>query len=104
MAIWRENVNQKVEGEVMENMLDFLMAQPSIKANMEKIAGADIPFPDLQILHSVNFSKGYLLIITKEEFPEKDIFIRFAKVFEQTYTRFLDLQKQKPKLEKHRLK
>jgi len=34
------------------------------------------------------------LFITLEEVPEAhDIFKRFAKVFEQTYTRFLDLQK-----------
>jgi hypothetical protein len=36
---------------------------------------------------------GYLLIITTKPFNEEQVFIRFAKVFEQTYTRFLDLQK-----------
>jgi hypothetical protein len=35
-----------------------------------------------------------LLFVTYEPVPEAhDIFIRFGKVFEQTYTRFLDLQK-----------
>ena len=40
------------------------------------------------------FLQGNLLFITYEHFPEMhDVFKRFAKVFEQTYTRFLDLQK-----------
>ena len=40
------------------------------------------------------FLHGNLIFITYEPFPEMhDIFKRFAKVFEQTYTRFLDLQK-----------
>ena len=86
-------LTQRVEGETMVNMFQFLMAQPSVKANIEKMAKADIPWVEVQILHSVNFSQGYLLIVTEEEYPEKDTFIRFAKVFEQTYTRFLDLQK-----------
>lgn len=50
--------------------------------------------PAYQVNHVVNFSHGNLLFITYEKVPEAhDIFIRFAKVFEQTYTRFLDLQK-----------
>src|SRR4029078_13542781 len=44
--------------------------------------------------HVANFSHGNLVFITYEHFPEMhDVFKRFAKVFEQTYTRFLDLQK-----------
>ena len=50
--------------------------------------------PTFQITHCVFFSQGYLMFITYEPVPEMwDIFKRFAKVFEQTYTRFLDLQK-----------
>jgi len=45
-------------------------------------------------MHCAFFSQGYLMFITYEHVPEShDIFKRFAKVFEQTYTRFLDLQK-----------
>jgi signal transduction histidine kinase len=66
-----------VLGEILQNMLD-----------------AGIPFPTFQIDHLANFSHGNLLFITSEHFPEMhDTFKRFAKVFEQTYTRFLDLQK-----------
>lgn len=45
--------------------------------------------------YSANFSAGYLLIITTQSLTEDEesTLSRFAKVFEQTYTRFLDLQK-----------
>ncbi|HKL16379.1 MAG TPA: ATP-binding protein, partial [Balneolaceae bacterium] len=44
--------------------------------------------------HAAYFKHGYLMFITYEETPEfHSIFKRFANVFEQTYTRFLDLQK-----------
>jgi hypothetical protein len=53
-----------------------------------------IPFPKSQIDHVAFFKYGYVLFITYEPAPDAhDIFKRFAKVFEQTYTRFLDLQK-----------
>ncbi|GEM_PF-1505163 len=84
---------QKMEGKALQAAFAFLSAQPSVQKNLEKIIDKNTPFPTLQILHAAYFSKGYLLIVTTEEYPEKEIFIRFAKVFEQTYTRFLDLQK-----------
>src|SRR5213075_508256 len=50
--------------------------------------------PETQIHHLANFSQGNLLFITLEPCPEfHDVFKRFRNVFEQTYTRFLDLQK-----------
>ena len=51
-------------------------------------------FQRFQIDHLANFAYGNLIFITYEHCPEMhDVFRRFAKVFEQTYTRFLDLQK-----------
>jgi signal transduction histidine kinase len=51
-------------------------------------------FPAHQYEHFVFGSKVSLMFITYEPVPEShDIFKRFGKVFEQTYTRFLDLQK-----------
>src|SRR6187402_2668891 len=45
-------------------------------------------------MHHAYFTQGFLLFITYEPVPDAhEIFKRFAKVFEQTYTRFLDLQK-----------
>ena len=55
---------------------------------------AGLSFPDYQIDHVAYFKFGYIIFITYEPVPEvHDIFKRFAKVFEQTYTRFLDLKK-----------
>jgi signal transduction histidine kinase len=53
-----------------------------------------IRFPSHQYEHFVFGSKVSLMFITYEPVPEAhDIFKRLGKVFEQTYTRFLDLQK-----------
>ena len=50
--------------------------------------------PDRIIFNCANFSDGYLLILAAEHFSpeEKQTIIRFAKVFEMTYTRFNDLK------------
>ena len=61
---------------------------------LQAMLDAGLQFPGFQIDHLANFSHGQLIFITYEHFPEMhDVFKRFAKVFEQTYTRFLDLQK-----------
>ncbi|MBI5856347.1 MAG: nuclear transport factor 2 family protein [Sphingobacteriales bacterium] len=50
--------------------------------------------PAVTIFHFAYFSHGFLVFVTREQCPqEHSVFIRFAKVFEQTYTRFLDLQR-----------
>ena len=51
--------------------------------------------PDQVFFYNANFTYGYLFIVNTVPFniQEKEIAIRFAKVFEQTYTRFLDLKK-----------
>ncbi len=50
--------------------------------------------PDRIVFHCANFSSGYLLILATDYFSQDDqqTVIRFAKVFEMTYTRFLDLR------------
>ena len=50
--------------------------------------------PSKLVLSSANFKFGHLLIVYEESLTEEqqDILCRFAKVFEQTYTRFLDLK------------
>jgi hypothetical protein len=60
----------------------------------EKVTDHIAKAPDFQINHMAYFKYGYLLFITLVPAPEAhDVFKRFAKEFEQTYTRFLDLQK-----------
>src|SRR5207237_3727760 len=50
--------------------------------------------PNKIVFHCANFSNGYLLILATNYYPPDDqqTIIRFAKVFEMTYRRFLDLE------------
>src|SRR5678815_4815692 len=65
-----------------------------IRDRFEKMLLDGIRFPSHQYEHFVFGSKVSLMFITYEPVPEAhDIFKRLGKVFEQTYTRFLDLQK-----------
>src|SRR4026207_2442707 len=67
---------------------------PAFKAYFDYAISVGFDLPETQIHHLANFSQGNLLFITLEPCPEfHDTFKRFAAVFEQTYTRFLDLQK-----------
>jgi signal transduction histidine kinase len=73
---------------------NYLCSLPGVGEQLLKMKEAGVPFPISQIDHVAFFKFGYILFITFEPAPEAhDIFIRFARVFEQTYTRFLDLQK-----------
>ncbi|WP_075352510.1 sensor histidine kinase [Algoriphagus marinus] len=80
-------------GKELKDIYDHLMEIPSFKANFQKVIDFGRPLPIWQKNHVAAYKYGYLLIITEEEFEEEYIFPRFAKVFEQTYTRFLDLEK-----------
>ena len=85
---------EAIGGEALEAHYRYFTTLPGIKEVFEKNAEAGFPLPKFQINHLANFSHGNLLFITFEPCPEAhDIFIRFAAVFEQTYTRFLDLKK-----------
>tara|TARA_R110002051_G_scaffold116167_1_gene189351 strand:+ start:16393 stop:19410 length:3018 start_codon:yes stop_codon:yes gene_type:complete len=73
---------------------EYMSFLPIIGNVLKKLKETNNGFPTYQIDHVVYFKYGYLLFITREHVPDAhDIFKRFAKVFEQTYTRFLDLQK-----------
>ncbi|GMQ25460.1 hypothetical protein Aoki45_21420 [Algoriphagus sp. oki45] len=86
-------VNEITEEECPAHY-DYLCSLPGVGDQLLQMKSAGIPFPTYQIDHVAYFKYGYLLFITYEPVPEShEIFIRFAKVFEQTYTRFLDLQK-----------
>jgi len=51
-----------------------------------------LELPERLFFHLAYFSKGFFVFTTLDPCPEEhDVFKRFAKVFEQTYTRFLDL-------------
>ncbi|MDP2043183.1 MAG: ATP-binding protein [Algoriphagus sp.] len=73
---------------------EYLCSLPGVGEQLLQMKAAGIPFPSSQIDHVAFFKYGYVLFITYEPaYESHDIFKRFAKVFEQTYTRFLDIQK-----------
>ena len=73
---------------------EYLCSLPGVGEQLLAMKDAGIQFPTSQIDHVAYFKYGYIIFITFEPVPTAhNIFKRFAKVFEQTYTRFLDLQK-----------
>ncbi|HET9826466.1 MAG TPA: hypothetical protein VFP87_14095, partial [Chitinophagaceae bacterium] len=80
-------------GEEMQSHYRYLRSFPLLDEAFRKSETAGIKTPKRQVHNIANFSHGNLLFITFEPCLEfHDIFKRFAKVFEQTYVRFLDLQ------------
>src|SRR4030095_4645915 len=72
----------------------YMKTLPIVKEVLKGIEVSGFQLPTFQINHCVFFAQGFLLFITLEPYLEAhDIFKRFGKVFEQTYTRFLDLQR-----------
>ncbi|MBC7902281.1 MAG: HAMP domain-containing histidine kinase [Gemmatimonadaceae bacterium] len=81
-------------GDACVKHYEFLCSIPVMGDALREMIRNGGSFPATQTDHVVYFKYGYLLFITLEPVPQAhDIFLRFAKVFEQTYTRFLDLQK-----------
>ncbi|MBK5272423.1 MAG: hypothetical protein JJE22_15565, partial [Bacteroidia bacterium] len=81
-------------GDACAAHYDYLCTLPVMGEALKQFKASGGSFPVQQIDHVTYFKYGYLLFITLNPVPEShDIFLRFAKVFEQTYTRFLDLQK-----------
>jgi len=84
---------KEIAGEQCTAHYEFMSTLPVVGDVLKQLKKTNGSFPSYQIDHVAYFKYGYLLFITREEVPEAyDIFKRFAKVFEQTYTRFLDLQ------------
>jgi len=85
---------EEIGGEELVKHYAYMQSLPMVGKVLQSIIDAGHPLPTFQIFHCAYFSKGFLLFITYESVPEAhEVFKRFAKVFEQTYTRFLDLQK-----------
>ena len=85
---------EEVGGKELKKHYEYMRTLPVVGEILDSIIEAGHPLPTFQIFHLAYFSQGFLLFITYEPVPEAhDIFKRFGKVFEQTYTRFLDLQK-----------
>ncbi len=83
----------QLDGAKLQEHYDWLIEVPVAKNIFDEMEAAGMERPEWQKLHAAYFSKGYLVIITREPCREEEIFKRFATVFDQTYTRFLDLKK-----------
>jgi signal transduction histidine kinase/DNA-directed RNA polymerase subunit N (RpoN/RPB10) len=85
---------EEVGGKELVKHYKYMRTLPVVGKILDSIIEAGHPLPTFQIFHCVYFSQGFLLFITYEPVQEAhEIFKRFGKVFDQTYTRFLDLQK-----------
>ncbi|MGB5262896.1 MAG: ATP-binding protein, partial [Lutimonas sp.] len=80
-------------GQSLKQHYEYMLGLPEVRPFFQDILDAGLLFPDWQEWNAAYFSHGFLLVITTEPYKDKDILKRFAKVFEQAYTRFLDLQK-----------
>jgi len=81
-------------GEELKNHFKYLTTVPVIGDVIKKYFETGYQFPEKIFYHIAFFKQGYLTFHLYESSSEAgDIFKRFANVFEQTYTRFLDLQK-----------
>ena len=93
---WKKNLEiLSIEkgGKELKAHYKYMLSVPDLQPIFQSILDDGIAFPKWQKWHAAYFKYGYLLVITTETYENEDIFKRFAKVFEQTYTRFLDLQK-----------
>jgi signal transduction histidine kinase/ketosteroid isomerase-like protein len=81
-------------GTLIKEHYEFMRTLPIFGEVIDGVLEAGHPLPTFQIFHIVYFTHGYLMFITYEEVANDwDVFKRFGTVFEQTYTRFLDLKK-----------
>ncbi|HEY5463040.1 MAG TPA: ATP-binding protein [Hanamia sp.] len=85
-------LRQIVYAEDLKRHLDF--AYSGFGSKEAEDVGRNL-FPNPTIFYSSNFSYGYLSLVTGTMLTEEDelLMARFTRMFEQTYTRFLDLQK-----------
>jgi signal transduction histidine kinase len=85
---------EEIGGNAIVSHYQYMLQLPVVGEMLKQFIADGGSLPTFQIFHLAFFLQGFLLFITYEAVPEAhDIFKRFAKVFEQTYTRFLDLQK-----------
>jgi hypothetical protein len=85
---------EELSGDELTAHYQYMKSLPVFGEILDDHLKSGFELPTFQINHVANFSNGNLIFITSERVPEAwNIFKRFAKVFEQTYTRFIDLQK-----------
>ncbi|PWN05773.1 ATP-binding protein [Rhodohalobacter mucosus] len=95
---WRagkELFSIEIPEDYIEEHFELMFELPSVKSAMDEVAarGVQVEIPDWEIDYCASFTHGYLLVSSLKEFEEDHIFPKFAKAFDQAYTRYLDLQK-----------
>ena len=82
---------QKVQGQELKSHKAF--TTPQIGSN--EWAKISQELPDPTYFYCANFAQGYLHIVTGSALvkEEEELLARFTRVFEMTYSRFLDLKK-----------
>ncbi|HEV8506105.1 MAG TPA: hypothetical protein VGQ53_11915, partial [Chitinophagaceae bacterium] len=93
-ADWKnksEFFSASMGGPQLRAHYEYMSSVPSLRRFFKE--GPGWSFPTWQKFHAAYFSHGYLFMITLKPYEDEKILVRFAKVFEQAYTRFLDLQK-----------
>ena len=77
----------------MEDHYRYMSKLPIFGELLQQAVKEGPPLPTFQVHHVVNFTYGNQIFISHKALPEsEDVFKRFGRVFEQTYTRFFDLQ------------
>ena len=82
----------KKHHQAIEKQVRKRMSGKGIKIN-ETYKKTRREVPTQMTTHVVFFSRGWLIFNTEHLIENQSILFRFAKVFDQTYTRFLDLAK-----------
>jgi hypothetical protein len=89
----REIYSDIMEGIKLQESHEQLLEHPSMQKAKNYLIENNISMPTWVQRYAVSYTHGYLMFVILKPFEETQIFIRIARVFEQTYTRFLDLQK-----------
>ena len=84
----KDSIVVDLKGKELSNWLKFINENVKLPINVSNIK-------DRRVHQAAFFSSGFLMFTTSEPINEErvQILIRFAKVFDLTYTRFQDLQK-----------
>ena len=88
---WKEGKDSVVidlSGQSLKKWLNYVKQQVKLPIDLSNIKGR-------RVQQAAFFSEGFLLFTTNEPVADEimQLLIRFARVFDQTYRRFLDLQK-----------
>ncbi len=83
----------EIGGDELIRHYERMMTIPVLKENINQATQKQFKAPKWQKNHVASFTYGYLLVVSLIDSKGSDIYPRFAKVFEQSYTRFLDLKK-----------